>query len=127
MTKYHRIREVEARRRPNLAEGQAFALDLRAKAATEIGGSKGGLKPERMEEDALNQISEKESVRNTVDNAVCKKICQCNRRMEQQKLAIIKDERNRNIPDYNIYVTPRYKDLGLSIYNIQYQRYFIDH
>ncbi|XP_063676849.1 uncharacterized protein LOC134813100 [Bolinopsis microptera] len=48
------IREVEARRRPNLAEGQAFALDLREKAATEIGGSKGGLKPERMEEDALN-------------------------------------------------------------------------
>ena len=49
-----RIREHEARRLPHLARGQAFALDLRAKAAAEIGGNKGGLKPERMEEDKLN-------------------------------------------------------------------------
>ena len=49
-----RIREHEARRRPHLAKGQAFALDLRAKAADEIGGKKGGLKAERMEQDTLN-------------------------------------------------------------------------
>ena len=53
-TLHFRIREHETRRLPHLAKGQAFALDLRAKAATEIGGNKGGLKPERMKKDKLN-------------------------------------------------------------------------